>query len=82
MATHSNIPAQNIPWTEEPSGLQSMGSQRTSPWGHTIKPLSTMAIKGQTRNKKLKRSVSFPTQVLEREMILQLCLLRETWQRG
>ena len=28
MATHSNILAQRIPWTEEPSGLQSMGSQR------------------------------------------------------
>ena len=28
MATHSNIPAWKIPWTEEPVGLQSMGSQR------------------------------------------------------
>ena len=28
MATHSSIPAWGIPWTEEPSGLQSMGSQR------------------------------------------------------
>ena len=27
MATHSNILAWEIPWTEEPSGLQSMGSQ-------------------------------------------------------
>ena len=27
MATHSSIPAQRIPWTEEPNGLQSMGSQ-------------------------------------------------------
>ena len=26
MATHSSILAWNIPWTEEPSGLQSMGS--------------------------------------------------------
>ena len=25
MATHSSILAWNIPWTEEPSGLQSMG---------------------------------------------------------
>ena len=25
MATHSSIPAQTIPWTEEPGGLQSMG---------------------------------------------------------
>ena len=28
MATHSSIPAWRIPWTEEPSGLQSTGSQR------------------------------------------------------
>ena len=26
-ATHSSIPAQEIPWTEEPVGLQSMGSK-------------------------------------------------------
>ena len=25
MATHPNIPAWRIPWTEEPGGLQSMG---------------------------------------------------------
>ena len=28
MATHSHIPAWEIPWTEEPGGIQSMGSQR------------------------------------------------------
>ena len=28
MATHSGILAWNIPWTEEPGNLQSMGSQR------------------------------------------------------
>ena len=28
MATHSSILAQRIAWTEEPGGLQSMGSQR------------------------------------------------------
>ena len=28
MATHSSILAREIPWTEEPGGLQSMGSQR------------------------------------------------------
>ena len=26
MATHSGIPGWEIPWTEEPGGLQSMGS--------------------------------------------------------
>ena len=28
MATHSSILTWRIPWTEEPGGLQSMGSQR------------------------------------------------------
>jgi len=28
MATHSSILAWEIPWTEEPGGLQSIGSQR------------------------------------------------------
>ena len=33
MATHSSILAWEIPWTEEPSWLQSMGSQRV---GHDL----------------------------------------------
>ena len=28
MATHSGILASRIPWTDEPGGLQSMGSQK------------------------------------------------------
>ena len=28
MATHSSILTWKIPWTEEPGGLQSMGSQK------------------------------------------------------
>ena len=28
MATHSSVLAWKMPWTEEPGGLQSMGSQR------------------------------------------------------
>ena len=33
MATHSSIHAWRIPWTEEPGGLQSLGSQRV---GHNL----------------------------------------------
>ena len=29
MATHSSIPAWEIPWTGEPGGLQSMGLQKS-----------------------------------------------------
>ena len=28
VATHSNILARRIPWTEEPGGLESLGSKR------------------------------------------------------
>ena len=31
MATHTNILAWRILWTEQPGGLQSMGSQRVRP---------------------------------------------------
>ena len=31
MAPHSSIPACKIPWTNEPGGLQSMGSQGVGP---------------------------------------------------
>ena len=37
MATHSSILAWRIPWTEEPGGLQSMGSQSQT----QLKQLST-----------------------------------------
>ena len=33
MATHSSILTWEIPWTEKPGGLQSMGSQRV---GHNL----------------------------------------------
>ena len=39
MATHSSILAWRIPWTEEPGGLQSMGSQRA---GHDLCDLACM----------------------------------------
>ena len=33
MATHSSILAWEIPWTEEPGGLKSMGLQSQTPLG-------------------------------------------------
>ena len=43
MATHSDILARIIPWTEEPGGLQSMGSQRVRHRAaeHTLADCST-----------------------------------------
>ena len=40
MATHSTILAWRIPWTEEPGGLQSMGSRRV---GHDSSDLAVAA---------------------------------------
>ena len=37
MVTHSSIPAWRILWTQEPGGLQSMGSQRV---GHNCSDLA------------------------------------------
>ena len=39
MATHSSILAWEMPWTEEPGGLQSVGSQRV---GHNLVTNTTM----------------------------------------
>ena len=48
MATHSSILAWEILWTEEPGGLQSMGSQRVgnnsvTPIAHQVKTLPANA---------------------------------------
>ena len=58
MATHSSILAYKIPWTEEPGGLQSMGSQRVGhDWSASLSlawnvPLVSLIF--------LKRALVFP----------------------
>ena len=52
MATHSSIFAWRIPWTEEPGGLQSMGSHRV---GHNLvtkQQLDYLQICGFSRERK------------------------------
>ena len=48
IATHSNILAQKIPWTEENGGLQSMGLQKSwtwlSDWAHTQIWMSSFTV--------------------------------------
>ena len=46
MATHSRILDWEIPWTEEPGRLQSLGSQESDTTGHT----HTFSIKCSTFN--------------------------------
>ena len=54
MATHSNILAGRIPWTEEPGGLQSIGSHRI---GHDWSNLAHMqAIAGEGNGNPLQYS--------------------------
>ena len=45
-ATHASILTWRIPWTEEPGGLQSMGSQRVGHYGvaNTFTSLSSNGI--------------------------------------
>ena len=44
MATHSNILAWRIPWTEEPGGVQSMGLQRVGHDGSNLAPMHTRCV--------------------------------------
>ena len=48
MATHSSILAWRIPWTEEPGGLQSMGSQRVGHDWVTFTHTHTLVITPRT----------------------------------
>ena len=53
MATHSSILAWRIPWTEEPGGLQSMGSQRV---GHDLATKRQQQIHAYTHTRVCKIS--------------------------
>ena len=52
MATHSSILAWTTPWTEEPGGLQSMGSQRVRQNWLTLNVLFTTSEVFKKRKKK------------------------------
>ena len=43
MATHSSILSQRTPWTEEPDGLQSVGSQRAGQDNENV-PIFIVAV--------------------------------------
>ena len=57
MAAHSSIFAWKIPWTEEPGGLQSMGSQRVRHNGSQKEP-TCAAMKTQSSPPKIINSGS------------------------
>ena len=53
MATHSSILARRIPWTEEPDGLQSVGSQRAGLSGHKENPYRQCLGQGLSKHRAL-----------------------------
>ena len=76
MATHSSILAWKIPWTEDPGGLQSMGSQRV---GHDL------ATKQQLRQQKDKYCVALLIEnIWDRQFIETENSLADTqdWEHG
>ena len=50
-ATHSGTLAWRIPWTEEPCGLQSMGSQKVGYDSATFTALPVIRVQKQNREK-------------------------------
>ena len=50
MATHSSILAWRIPWTEEPGGLQSTGSQRVGRDYHFRGLFTTQVAEANSQN--------------------------------
>ena len=59
MATHSSILDWRIPWTEEPGGLQSTGSQRVrhdwSNLAHIVNALEKILMLGNIEDKRRRR---------------------------
>ena len=64
MATHSSIPAWEIPWTEEPGGLQSLGSKRVLNTTKHIKIHPFRSMGGSTAAD----MKSFPLLLLDKKM--------------
>ena len=70
MATHSSILAWKIPWTEEPGGLQSMGSQKSQTQLNDYPP-TYLPAKGSAvshRQSTLPAAERMNTLVLERDL--------------
>ena len=59
MATHSSILAWEIPWTEDPGRLQSLGSQRV---GHNL-AVNSNNVPGTRLWSQERRSISWPQRI-------------------
>jgi len=59
MATHSSILAWRIPWTEEPGGLQSVGSQRVRyGWRYLAAKCINISFKSQQTSRRINRETT------------------------
>ena len=58
MATRSSILAWETPWTEEPGGLQSMGSQKSRTWPVTNQQQGGQELRGVSLKTKSALTVS------------------------
>ena len=79
MTTHSSILAWEIPWTEEPGGLQSMGSQRVGQEWVTEQPWrSTWGLQVTVQYNKITCQVFAPGPVISQVIGLSL-VFRSSW---
>ena len=80
MATHSSIFAWEIPQTEEPGWLQSMGLQRAGhDWARTHKQLNTLNSKGGTVEVDLPPSPVMNVQLLQDYLLARPAFLTAVW---
>ena len=79
METHSSVPAWRIPWTEEPGGLQPMGSPRVGhDWSYLVLIIHQICRQGHEKvflmMRLQLRNTEWPprtTQLLEAESLLR-----------
>ena len=76
MAIHSSILAWEMPWTEAPGGLQSMGSQRVR---HDLVTKTTQQKKEERKRKK-KNNIAAKTTYLFRQEYVGPCELVNSFE--
>ena len=79
MASHTSILAWTIPWTEEPGGLLSMGSQRVGHWATNIFTFIPVNLLGWDLFEKYHAAIFF-SQKEDGLVILKLYSAHFTWQ--
>ena len=83
MATHSSVLAWRIPWTEEPGGLQSIGSQRVvHDWGdlaHIAHSHRSTLLLGSSPGEETGYPLQYSWASLVAQTVKHLLAMWETW---